>query len=396
MQDGRIVFTAEKREPGFYQLALRRQNLDGGDYHPLFAQRASIGFTQATYVTELSHKDFAAILSDQNARHGGGVLAVVNRSIGVDFGSTSADDYPVDPTVIDPGSRTSPDPNFFLHSLRTVGADGSYTSPSSLPGGKVLVSFGPGDPSGFAGDYDLYVVDPVNGTKKKLLGDAGTAELEAVAVYERAAKEVFVSAADEPNGHTEFHPGDSNADVTVLDMTVLASLLFQNTPTGRVVEADLKSFDIYEDLPPDLAGSPDCAGNSVSDTYGQVCVRRRLLGTVPLQADGSAHFRIPGGLPLVLHLSDDSESRRLKLPRWQREEMTFLPGEYAHQSFPGVFFNNLCGGCHGAISGRPIDASLRPDFLTQASSVDAIDLAASDFTGPPSRRGPIIGPPASP
>src|SRR5262249_27718325 len=35
MQDGRLVFIAEKREPGFYQLALRRQNLDGGDYHPL-------------------------------------------------------------------------------------------------------------------------------------------------------------------------------------------------------------------------------------------------------------------------------------------------------------------------------------------------------------------------
>jgi hypothetical protein len=391
MQDGRIVFTAEKREPGFYQLALRRQNLDGGDYHPLFAQRASIGYAQATHVAELSHKDFAAIFSNQNARHGAGVLAVFNRSIGVDFSSTSADDYPVDPTVIDPSSRSSPDPNFFLHSLHVVGDDGSYTSPSPLPGGKVLVSFGAGDPAAFDGDYDLYVIDPVSKSKVKLLGNAGTAEMDAVAVYERAAKEVFVSAADEPNGHTEIHPGDPNADVTVLDMTVLASLLFQNTPTGRNVEADLKTFDIYEDLPPDLAASPDCAGNSASDAFGQVCVRRRLLGTVPVQPDGSAHFRIPGGLPVVLHLGDDSESRRSKLPRWQREEMTFLPGEYTHQSFPGVFFNNLCAGCHGAISGRPIDASLRPDFLTQASSVSAVDQPASDFTGPPSKRGPIIG-----
>jgi hypothetical protein len=182
----------------------------------------------------------------------------------------------------------------------------------------------------------------------------------------------------------------------VLDMPVLASLLFQNTPTGRAVEADLKSFEIYEDLPPDLAASPDCGGNSFQDAYGQVCVRRRLIGTVPLLADGSAHFRIPGGLPLVLHLGDDVESQRMKLPRWQREEMTFLPGEYAHQSFPGVFFDNLCAGCHGSISGRPVDASLRPDFLTQASEVLAVDQATNDFTGPPSKRGAIIGPPASP
>ena len=72
MQDGRLVYTVEKREPNFYELALRRQNLDGGDYHPLYSQRGSIGYQQATYVTELSHKDFAAIFSDQNAVHGAG------------------------------------------------------------------------------------------------------------------------------------------------------------------------------------------------------------------------------------------------------------------------------------------------------------------------------------
>jgi len=396
MQDGRIVFTAEKREKDFYQLALRRQNLDGGDYHPLYAQRASIGYTQATYVAELSHKDFATIFSNQDAQHGAGALAVFNRSIGIDFGSTAAADYPVDPTVIDPSAPSSPEPNFFLHSLRIVAQDGSYTSPSPLPNGKLLVSFGTGDPATFGGDYDLYVLDPVTGTKTKLLGDAGVEELEAVAVYPRVAKGVFASSPDEPNGHTEIHPNEANADVTVLDMPVLASLLFQNTPTGRVVERDLKSFDVYEDLPPDLPTSPDCAANIVHDAYGQVCVRRRLLGTVPVLADGSAHFSIPGGVPIVLHLADDAESTRMHLPRWQREEMTFLPGEYTHQSFPGVFFNNICGGCHGPVSGRPIDASLRPDFLTQASQVIAIEKAATDLTGPPASRGGIIGAASSP
>jgi hypothetical protein len=396
MQDGRIAFTAEKREKDFYQLALRRQNLDGGDYHPLYAQRASIGYTQATYVAELSHKDFATIFSNRGAQHGAGALAVFNRSIGLDFGSDVATDYPIDPTVVDPSAPSSPEPNFFLHSLRVVATDGSYTSPSALPDGKVLVSFGAGDPATFGGDYDLYVLDPVTGNKTKLLGGTGTAEVEAVAVYPRVAKGVFASTPDEPNGHTEMRSDEPNADITVLDMPVLASLLFQNTPTGRVVEQDLKNFEVYEDLPPDISASPDCAANIVHDAYGQVCIRRRLLGTVPVLSDGSAHFRVPGGLPMVLHLADDAESTRLHLPRWQREEMTFLPGEHTHQSFPGVFFNNLCGGCHGPISGRPIDASLRPDFLTQASQVVAIGQVASDLTGPPAGRGTIIGAPSSP
>jgi hypothetical protein len=396
MQDGRLVFTAEKREPGFYQLALRRQNLDGGDYHPLYAQRGSIGYEQATSVVELSHKDFATIFSNHDAKHGAGVLGIFNRSIGVDFTSSDPAAYLVDPTVIQTGSQSAPEAAFFLHSLRVAANDGSYTSPAPLPDGKMLVSFGAGDPASFGGDYDVYVLDPVTGTKTKLLGNAGTAEVDAVAVYARANKGIFASTPDEPNGNTNVQPGGANAEVTVLDSPVLASLLFQNTPTGRVIEPDLKSFEIYEELPPDVMAFPACGGNTFCDNFGKVYVRRRLLGNVPVQSDGSARFTIPGGMPILLHLGDDAESRQMNLPRWQRETMTFLPGEYAHQSFPQTFFNNLCAGCHGAISGHPIDASLAPDFLTQASMVAAVTTPTADLTAGPSARGPVMGPPAGP
>jgi hypothetical protein len=396
MQDGRLVFTAEKREPNFYQLALRRQNLDGGDYHPLYAQRGSIGYDQATSVVELSHKDFATIFSNHGAQHGAGALAVFNRSIGIDFTSQDPTAYPVDPSVIKAGSASAPEPAFFLHSLRTVVTDGSYTSPSALPDGKVLVSFGAGDPASFGGDYDVYVLDPVTGAKTKLLGAAGTAEVDAVAVYTRVPKELFASAPDEPNGTTTVHAGEPNAEVTLLDATVLASLLFQNTPTGRVVEPDLKSFDLYEELPPDVTAFPACGGNTFCDSYGKVYVRRRTLGTVPVQSDGSAHFVVPGGLPVLLHLPADSESMKMNLPRWQRETLTFVPGEHSHFAFPRPFFNNLCAACHGSLSGRPVDAALSPDFLTQASRVQGALAAPKDLTGPPSGRGGIIGPPATP
>jgi hypothetical protein len=396
MQDGRLVFTTEKRAPNFYQLALRRQNLDGGDYHPLFAQRDTIGFAQATYVTELADKNFAAVFSNADAKHGAGALGVFN-----DFQSGDAKDYLVDPTVITAGSASSPEDTFFKHSLSVVATDGSYTSPATLPGGKVLVSFGSGAPASFGGDYDVYVLDPTTGDKTKLFGAAGSAEVEAVAVYAKTNKGIFASAADEPNGHTTVTPAllpamSAPADVTVLDMTVLASLLFQNTPTGRSVEPDLRSFDVYEDLPPDVTAFGACGTNTACDDFGKVYVRRRLLGNVPVLADGSAHFRIPGGLPIVLHLTGDSESAKLNLPRWQREEMTFVPGEVVNQSFRADFFNNLCAGCHGSISGRPVDAALKPDFLTQASQVAAAGVAASDYSGPPNRRGPIVGPPSSP
>jgi hypothetical protein len=340
------------------------------------------------------------VVSHPGAQHGAGSLAVFNRSIGVDFTSANPKDYLVDPTCINPASPTSVEPNFFLHSLRVVGTDGSYTSPSPLPDGQMLVAFGAGQPSSFGGDYDLYVMDPVTGNKTKLLGTAGSQETEAVAVYPRADKGIFVSTPDEPNGHTYVTPGAQTAEVTVLDMGLLSSLLFQNTPTGRVLEPDLQSFEVWEDLPPELSVSSmpsQCSGNVACDGYGKVYVRRRKLGGfVPVHADGSAHFTIPGGVPIVLHLADDSESKSKNLPRWQREEMTFLPGEVAHQSFPAAFFNNICGGCHGAISGRPVDAALSPDFLTEASNVAAVHAQATDLTGPPANRGSVQGPPPNP
>jgi hypothetical protein len=403
MQDGRLVFTAEKREPNFYQLALRRQNLDGGDYHPLYAQRDTIGYNQATYVTELAHKDFAAIFSTSTstttAKHGAGALVVFNRSIGVDFTSPNTPDYLIDPSVINPSSPSAPEADFFLHSLKVVDSSGSYTSPAMLPDGLMLVSYGDGAPSTFGGDYDVYVMDPVTGTKTKLLGNAGTAEIEAVGVFSRANKGIFASALDEPNGHTYVQQGPSAptyADITVLDTTVLASLLFQNTPTGRLIEPGLPSFDVYEELPPGVTSFGACGSNAFMDSFGQVCTRRRLLGTVPIQSDGSAHFQIPGGLPILLHLPEDAESTQMMLPRWQRETMTFTPGEIAHQAMPATFFNNLCAGCHGAISGHPIDAALQPDFLTEASDVAAVSISATDLTAPPGQRGAIVGPPFTP
>jgi hypothetical protein len=399
MQDGRLIFTAEKREPNFYQLALRRQNVDGSDYHPLYAQRATIGYLEATYGVELSHKDFAAILSNPGSQHGAGALGIFNRSIGVDFTSANAGDYLVDPSVLNPNSPSAVEPTFFLHSLSLPGTDGSYTSPSALPDGLVLVSYGAGDPMSFGGDYDVYVLDPSTGAKTMLLGSPGTAEVEAVAVYPRVAKGIFTPIGDEPNGNTTIVPGQTAADVTVLDMPTLASLLFQNTPTGRPVEPDLSAFEVYEDLPPDVNSMTTmsaCGSSAFPDSYGQVCIRRRAVGTVSVLSDGSAHFRVPGGMPIVLHLADDSESKQSGAPRWQREEMTFLPGEYAHQSFRSTFFNALCGNCHGAISGRPVDTALNPDFLTQASQVAAVMAPATDLTGPPSGRSSIMGPPFKP
>ncbi|WP_394825221.1 hypothetical protein [Pendulispora albinea] len=403
MQDGRIIFTAEKRAPDFYQLALRRINIDGGDYHPLFAQRGSIGFPEASQVVELADKNFAAIFSDPKAAHGGGALGIFNRSVGIDFTSTNLADYPIDPQVLDPAAPSSPEGSFFLRSLRFVTSGkgdprtaGVYRSPAILPNGKVLVSFGGegADPAAFGGDYDLYVVDPIREIRTRLLGESGKAEIDAVAVFGRASRGLFASSLDEPNGFTTMLPGRAEADVHVLDMPVLATLLFQNTPTGRLIDDGLRSFEIFEELPPPLDMASFGAGgpNVAKDAFGQVFVKRRKLGDVPLASDGSAHFQVPGGLPILFKLPATATSQARKYPQIQRETMVFGPGEYAHQSFKRNFFDGLCAGCHGAVSGRAIDAAVQPDILTQASDTVSRGSAPTNLNLPPSSRGPVEGP----
>jgi hypothetical protein len=209
---------------------------------------------------------------------------------------------------------------------------------------------------------------------------------------------VFPSALDEPNGHTSIVPNQISTDATYLDAQVLTSLFFQNTPTGRLIDPGLTSFDIYEELPPD-PGVTSISGADATyvaqDDFGSVWVKRRLLGTVQMASDASAHVTLPGGVPLVFHLPDTALSTKMKLPRWQREEVEYAPGETMNQSMPAdsinstfgpSFFDSLCGQCHSSISGKFVDVAVNPDILTQASIVAGRSAAAQDLDISPSSR----------
>ncbi len=404
MADGRVIFTVEKRLPGFSQTSLRRINLDGGDYHPLYAQRGSIGFHEVSQVVHLADKNFAAIFADHGLPSRGGTLGVFNRSLGVDLGSAERSDYPADPTVLDPASNTAPDPAFFLHSLRmpdrsaTGRAEGAttglYASPSPLPDGRMLVSWGATTSSAsFGGDYDLYVIDAVSGLKTKLLGAPDKAEMEAVAVYQRLARPLYRSAPSEPNAYG-MDESRTTADVLMNDADVILSLMTQNTPLGRPVDRGLRSFEIWEDLPPTLDVTSMANGGAFvqKDQHGSVYVRRRSLGSVPVNEDGSAHYTVTGGLPLVIKLPETPLSTERSLPRVVAEHVMFTPGESVHEGFPRDAFDGFCAGCHGSVSGRPIDAALKPDVLSRASDTAAFRAAPTGLDHPPAQRGPIVGP----
>ena len=141
--------------------------------------------------------------------------------------------------------------------------------------------------------------------------------------------------------------------------------------------------ELAVDYHPDLLRSP---GHNLN--FGAYYLRRRRLGVPQVYADGSARILINGGSPITLsvttQLAEDAEPRL----HFQREQMQFYPGEYARQSFPREFFNGLCGGCHGSISGLESRVVVHPDVLTRASDVIAKEQSPTDLREPGMLRAP--------
>jgi hypothetical protein len=393
MRDGRLIFTAEKRAPDFYQLAGRRINLDGGDYHPLFGQRSTIDFTQLTDVVELADKNLALILSEKGAQRGAGTLAVLNRSVGVDQLSEDPAEYLVDPAAINVTSK-----RFFQRSLGIVDpaatgklaeTQGAYRHASPLPDGRLLVSYSAATSNLAAvSTFEIAVVEPQTATRTPLV--AGGDLSWPVAVYAKPDAGVFASRLDEANGATRVTAG-SSAEVTILDVGVFTSLLFQNTRSGRPLAAS--GLSVWESLPP-APGVTDYASGGMfttSDRYGELYVRRQLLDSVGIHGDQSAAMIVPGGVPLVVQANVKLAADAAPTAHAQREEMQFYPGEKVRQAIPRRFFNGLCGGCHGSVSGQEYDLAVKPDILTQASQVAARGNA-KDLTGTPlgAPQGPVF------
>ena len=152
MSDGRVIFDAEKRAPSFYQLALRRINLDGGDYHPLYAQRGTIGYPRGDARRRARRQELRGDLPRSGTPHGGGALGRLQSLDRHRFHEHEPGRLP-DRSGRDRPERAAAARARLLPALAALprserdGAPGSRRPASTrrrapLPGGQMLVSFG--------------------------------------------------------------------------------------------------------------------------------------------------------------------------------------------------------------------------------------------------------------
>jgi hypothetical protein len=379
MQDGRVTMTTEKATAEFYQLSGRRMNWDLTDYHPLLAQRAqstdtfttdehpSVDYQQATEIREGLDRNFILILSNPGWKGAGGALATFNRSIGPFQADRGEVTFLKSVVLVDAGAAA----------LTGTKGTGVYRSPFSLPNGEIMASYAANvtDPTAQTPKYDLVAVDAA-GTRRMLLSDGTSSIVEATLGYKRSERILFDNLPQLVfGGHNDSSTG--TATMHFPDLPLLATLLGANLRHGRNVKAfdGAAALRAYLESPPPAGTTDKMPPTSGLQGSQKVYTARQSLGSAGLASDHSLKVAVPAGKPIILELVDSSGTPLFTMS----EEHQVTDGEYITPGAPRKFFNNICGGCHGSISGAELDVSVTADTLTGASVSMSRDVPATNF-----------------
>jgi hypothetical protein len=204
-----------------------------------------------------------------------------------------------------------------------AGLGGCYMSPWPLSEKCFLVSYtyGPqNEPTGYA----LYLID-VFGTKELLYRDPAISCFIPIPLRPRLRPPVLPDVTDAGKPYAvcavsnvaQGADGIDPASVRYLRISHGIAWPYDNTSGGQRYEPDVKSVMIN--------------WNPVS-----------VIGTVPVEADGSAHFRVPVDTPVYFQLLDENQMELRRM----RSFISFQPGEM-----------RACAGCHETRAAGPVHGS---------------------------------------
>jgi Tol biopolymer transport system component len=249
LPDGRMVYAGWLRHTTAHgpqgSVALLGVNEDGTDYQTYAGEQ---GLRVRQMPTPTANGLLVFVEADRIAADGAGRLAAV--------------------------SQTRP-----LHTYRslTSEADGLFRAPSALPDGRLLVSWRPSQQqqavSGAGSTTGIYRFDPASGAKEKVVEDAAWHSLQAKLVAPRPMPDARSSVVREDDAE------------------------------GHLYTIDVDIHDLGDALPHGTAKSLRVVEGVASP---QQPPSRRLLGTVPLAADGSFQVQVPANTPVQLQLLDAS------------------------------------------------------------------------------------------
>ena len=227
-----------------------------------------------------------------------------------------------------------------LHSYRamTAPSDGLFHSPSPLPDGSILVSRRSAD----GGAHAVYRLDLESGARTLVFSQAGYHSIQAVTLAERP----------EPDGHSSVVEDDQNWSKLYCLNAYENDLKREWMPPGTA-----RRIRVIEGLPRTVGALPEGFGATADSLSG--LIRKRLLGDLDLDDDGSFHLLVPPNTPIQLQIVDrDGMALRTSAWIWAKNKE-----------------NRGCIGCHE-------DGERTPENVF----AKALGHDAADLTLPPERR----------
>jgi len=250
-----------------------------------------------------------------------------------------------------------------LHSYRAITqeADGLFHSPSPLPDGRVLVSRRPRDGSG---THAVWRLDPSTGEAELVFDDPRYHEIQAKRILKRDEPDGRSSVVTEKDPHGRLYC----LNLYVSDLEDPSWMPPGSVKRLRVLEGvPLKTgeVDAYLPLPAAKTGRDAAAAATFARYPGSTVkgippvVERRILGEIPVEADGSFNIEVPANTPIELQILD-ADGIALRSCGWI----------WAKNREP-----RGCIGCHE-------DGELVPENLF----VDALSRSSIPLTLPPELR----------
>jgi hypothetical protein len=240
-----------------------------------------------------------------------------------------------DDDAMGPVRRLTPEIGF----PETQGGSESYGSPWPLSEDYYLCAFEP--PTPVRGLYGLYLVDSF-GNRELIYRDPDIACHNPIPIQARPRPPVVPEIAQRV-------PASEPATGTISIANVYESQ--QAWPANTKI----KALRVYQVLPMSVPSGepPHETGIRIPQSLDSVNIARAILGTVPVEADGSAHFTVPARRELFFQALDENGLALTSM----RSATQLQPGEHL-----------TCQGCHEPRRRAPVVSSQAPLALRRAPS----------------------------
>lgn len=377
---GSVAFTAIRRlGDGYKGVVYRFPN----DLHSEYHQHVGIALADdiTWHMRETADGNYVGLLLDRDAVWSAGALVHVDRNLGIALpssvaGLSSLAGYRLPVTFLGPyGANTDALVNPYAArasevTVRRERSDGAWRDPHPLPDGRLLAAWADGAvmlrDRAATPDFGLHVVsferDVVTGAlrvarRERLVDLPGVSETQPVPVFHNV-----------PGMFGGVAPRGDHGRLLYGGVPMIESVLRQVGPFGpRVVREDIRAVRVLgwipraedpalpprEDLPTELRRSG--AGPHLP---------ARVIAEVPVESDGTLYASFPAGSAFRLQFLD---ARGMAVGVQHNRWFDIQGGQSLRQGVSPDVFDARCAACHGARSGRAVEAFQPVDVTARAS-----------------------------